>query len=422
MASKVYLFFFFLLTFQMVQAQIGPLIWEDHFNDGELNLEDWNIESGTGVNGDWGTGQLDRATNRPENISFISGLPGAEDACLAITTQKEYYIDRPYTSGRLNTAGKRSWGPGHRLVARVWPRDVRYKGQGFAFWTMPDELPTGWDYIMWPQGGEVDIMEYVGSIPRHNLGGVHYAWFWENNQWQSWNHGHQAAYYSFETSAVPNPPDPGFADYPAESDDPYAGSSGFHNYGIDWYNDRMEFFVDENVYHIHYFADGGAFQKDGQDELKIREENGKRIAYSEYSHHFEEWYPFEHEMFIILSAGVGGKSYTYGGAIVPDAEFPCSVFIDWVKVYALESSAKADILTYQPLLTFYPQPAKNKIKLQLELDGKYQGILSDASGKSLRNITIRDGQEINLENLPSGTYFLVFNARGKRISKTLIKH
>jgi len=55
-------------------------------------------------------------------------------------------------------------------VVRVFPRDVKDMGQGFAFWMMPDEIPQGWTYIMWPQGGEVDIMEYVGSIPYNNLG------------------------------------------------------------------------------------------------------------------------------------------------------------------------------------------------------------------------------------------------------------
>jgi beta-glucanase (GH16 family) len=122
-------------------------------------------------------------------------VAGADDGCLVITTRKEFYIDRNYTSGRINTAGKASWGPGHRIVTRAFPRDVKYMGQGFAFWMMPDELPDGWDYIMWPQGGEIDIMEYVGSIPFHNLGSVHYAWSWENNQWHDWNHGHSGAYY-----------------------------------------------------------------------------------------------------------------------------------------------------------------------------------------------------------------------------------
>ena len=31
-------------------------ISEDNFNEGQLDLTRWNIETGTGVNGDWGTG------------------------------------------------------------------------------------------------------------------------------------------------------------------------------------------------------------------------------------------------------------------------------------------------------------------------------------------------------------------------------
>jgi hypothetical protein len=32
--------------------------------------------------------------------------------------------------------------------------------------------------LMWPQGGEIDIMEFVASIPYANLGSVHYAKAW----------------------------------------------------------------------------------------------------------------------------------------------------------------------------------------------------------------------------------------------------
>lgn len=63
---------------------------------------------------------------------------------------------------------------------------------------MPSEKPAGQNYIMWPQGGEVDVMEYIGSMPRHNLGSVHYAWSWLDNTWAEWNHGHTGAYYSFK--------------------------------------------------------------------------------------------------------------------------------------------------------------------------------------------------------------------------------
>jgi len=55
--------FFLLLTGYLAFGQVGELVWEDNFNMGELDLSKWNYETGTGVNGDWGTGQLDRATD-----------------------------------------------------------------------------------------------------------------------------------------------------------------------------------------------------------------------------------------------------------------------------------------------------------------------------------------------------------------------
>ncbi|KAA3620672.1 MAG: T9SS C-terminal target domain-containing protein [Bacteroidetes bacterium] len=407
-----------LLLYFPAEGQIGNLIWEDNFNDGQLDLNNWSYETGTGVNGDWGTGQLDRA--RVENVTFEDDVPGAEDGCLVITTKKEWYIDRNYTSGRIISAGKASWGPGHRIVARVYPRDVKYKGQGFAFWMMPDEIPDGWDWIMWPQGGEIDIMEYVGSIPFHNLGSVHYAWFWENNQWQSWNHGHQGAYYSYETEQVPLPAEPGYGNYPPEEGDLNAGSAGFHNYGIDWYDDRIEFFVDSTVYHIHYLNDGGAFQVDGQDQFAIFNSTGKRVAVSEYSHHFPEWYPYEHNMFAILSGGVGGSQFTYGGAIISEAEFPCSVFIDWVRVYELDTSV--GVIEKAPDFSFdvFPIPANDVVNIRIEDPEKYTVKIADISGKVLVHNSLEQSTEIDVSTLEKGIYMVIVSSGNKTLSKKII--
>ena len=86
------------------EGQISGLVWEDNFNDGQLDLTRWNIETGTGVNGDWGTGQLDRA--RAENVTFDDNVPNAEDGCLVITTKDEFYIDRNYTAAASTLRGK----------------------------------------------------------------------------------------------------------------------------------------------------------------------------------------------------------------------------------------------------------------------------------------------------------------------------
>jgi beta-glucanase (GH16 family) len=410
----------FLLANCPLSAQVGKLIWEDNFNQDSLDLTKWSFETGTGVNGDWGTGQLDRATNRIENVHFQRNVPGAEDGCLVITTRKERYEDRNYTSGRINTAGKASWGPGCRIVARVFPRDVKYPGQGFAFWMMPSELPQGWSWLMWPQGGEIDIMEYVGAIPYHNLGGVHFAWSWENNQWQSWNHGHLAAYYSYAHQAVPNPSEPGYGGYPPANDDPNAGSAGFHTYGIDWYQDRMEFFVDDHVYHIHYLNDGSAFKKDGKDELAVLNFSGKRVGVSEYSNHFSEWRPFEHQMFAILSAGVGGGPQTYGGVVGTEAVFPCSVFIDWVRVYELGTVTGVDEKENDAGFRIFPNPAQGALNIQVKEPGHYLVRIADVSGKALIQTSMSQSASIDISSLTKGVYMVFLSDKRVAMSKKVL--
>lgn len=309
------------------------LIWNDEFSANHLDTSKWSYETGTGVNGDFGTGQLDRATDRTANVDMLAGT--GTDYALAITTKKESYMDRNYTSGRINTNTKFACGPGTRIEARIWARDTKYKGQGFAFWMMPAEKPAGQDYIMWPQGGEVDIMEYVGAIPNYNLGTVHYAFSYDNNEYHDGNHGHQGAYYSYESAQVPAIT-PQYGNYPPAATDTHTGSAGYHLYRVDWFNDRIEFSVDGNVYHINYFNDGAAFNNapDGQDANNILNVNGRNTFISEYSEHFSEWKPFEHNFYLILSAGVGGNdNLSYGGAIVPEAKFPCTTLVDYVRVY-----------------------------------------------------------------------------------------
>ena len=287
---------------------------------------------------------------------------------------------------------------------------------------MPDEIPQGYDYIMWPQGGEIDIMEYVGAIPYHNLGTVHYAWSWENNEYQDWNHGHLGAYYSYEYQEVPNPSEPGYGNFPPEENDQNAGSTAFHEYGVDWYNNRLEFFVDDQIYHIHYFEDGSAYSKDGEDQINIRNINGRRVGVSEYSNHFNQWRPFEHKMYAILSAGVGGANYTYGGPIIPEAEFPCSVYIDWVRVYEIDNPVLGlnDGFRSEEVI-IYPNPVNNQLNIQMPAQQSYELKIIDNTGKIVINSHIKGQQLIDLSTIENGHYIVMVNSSHTIISRKIFK-
>lgn len=523
------------------------LIWSDEFDAPALDVTKWNIETGTGINGDWGTGQQDAATGRRENIAIEYDIDGASGGALRISTRKESYSGRNYTSGRINSKGKASWGPGYRIEARVWPKDVRYAGQGFAFWMMPQEIPPGYDDLMWPQGGEIDIMEFAGSFPSANLGSVHYAPSWNNNEWAADNHWHQGSYYSYADGQVPLPSSQwitidlgesvslrrvvlhwenayakqykiqlstdgsvwtdihtvtngnggtdeadvenegqylrilatergtkwayslyeveaySYADdaniasgkmvtssstedetlgpanvvdgdyttrwasadvetplpsWPADAADPNTGVNGFHIYGIDWHSDRIEFYVDGNVYHIHHFDDGGAFRRNGQNEKGVVLIDDKRIAKTEYSHRFPQWHPFTHKFYSILSAGVGGNN-TYGGAIVPEAEFPCDVYVDWVRVYQLGDRVTSVEAMENVTPMGYPNPVSDYYHLPDVLDGTPVTIV-DVRGTVVHQTVVIAGM-LDVSCLPEGVYFVRYMKMERLAVSRIIK-
>ena len=72
-----------------------------------------------------------------------------------------------YTSARMNTAGKFEQTYG-RFEARI----QMPTGQGIwpAFWVLGNDIGRN---VGWPQCGEIDIMENIGSTPSTNYGSLH---------------------------------------------------------------------------------------------------------------------------------------------------------------------------------------------------------------------------------------------------------
>ena len=144
------------------------------------------------------------------------------------------------------------------------------RGSWAAFWMMPEESKYG----IWPNSGELDIMEYVGYDPTVVHGSVHT---------NSYNHllGTQKT----DSIIVPT------------------CETSYHVYAMEWYPTNISFFVDD----INYFT-----------------------FYKDVDATWEEW-PFDEEFFIIINIAVGGF---WGGAYgVNDAIFPQQMVIDYVRVY-----------------------------------------------------------------------------------------
>ncbi len=81
----------------------------------------------------------------------------------------------------------------------------------------------------------------------------------------------------------------------------------YHTYGVEWLPDKLNFYIDDVLYYSYAPLDRG-FDIDNND-----------------------YWPFYNDFFIILNVAVGGN---WGGIYgVDDTAFPCTMEIDYVRVY-----------------------------------------------------------------------------------------
>jgi len=135
------------------------LRWSDEFNGTTINTANWGFDLG---GGGWGNNELENYTNRPENARISNGM-------LVIEARRENFGGSAYTSARMKTQGKQSFGINTWVEARINAPE----GQGIwpAFWMLGNSIST----VGWPSCGEIDIMEIQGQNPFRNFGTIHWA-------------------------------------------------------------------------------------------------------------------------------------------------------------------------------------------------------------------------------------------------------
>ena len=235
------------------------LVWSDEFNGSALDETSWTIQTG---GWGWGNEEAQYYTDRSENVRV-------EDGCLVLEARKEQYENNAYTSGRIYSKGKREFTYGKIEASISLP-----SGRGLwpAFWTLGSSGG-------WPNCGEIDIMEYVGSVPNRIFGTLHTL--------KDRSGSISSRAYTGITNIENN----------------------FHTYGIEWAceeqsgKDVIRFYVDDVVY-------------SEQVESVIDD---------------IEYWPFNRPNYLIINLAVGG---TLGGTI-DDAIWasPRLVKVDWVRVY-----------------------------------------------------------------------------------------
>ncbi len=124
-------------------------IWADEFEkNGAPDPTKWSYDIG---GSGWGNNELEYYTDSRNNSNVADGK-------LIITTLKENYGGRNYTSARMATRGKGDFLYGRFEIKAKLPAG---KGTWPAIWM----LPTDFAYGDWPKSGEIDIMEHVGYDP-----------------------------------------------------------------------------------------------------------------------------------------------------------------------------------------------------------------------------------------------------------------
>lgn len=139
------------------------LVWSDEFDaDGLPDAAKWDYDTDRNRAGWYNEERQYYAAHRLENARVEAGR-------LVITARREQLSSaadwggQPYTSARLVTRGKASWAYGFVEVRAKLPCGA---GTWPAIWT----LGTGG---RWPDDGEIDVMEQVGSNPSRVFGTVH---------------------------------------------------------------------------------------------------------------------------------------------------------------------------------------------------------------------------------------------------------
>lgn len=232
------------------------LVWSDEFNGPAGTKPDtgkWTQDPGNGQNG-----ELETYTNGDN-----TNMDG--EGNLVIEARKE--ADGSYTSGRINTSNHLNFAYGH-VEARIKVSGTQ--GLWPAFWMLGSNFNTG---TPWPNSGEIDIMEHVGSVADSVYSTLH-----------------APAYYGGNGYGEP---------YTLAGKD---FASDFHVYAVDWDADHMTFSVDGNAFFT-------------ADKATVEATQGPWV--------------YDHPFYIILNNAVGGD---WPGS--PDAStvFPQRMLIDYVRV------------------------------------------------------------------------------------------
>ncbi len=203
-------------------SKFDSLIWSDEFDgEGVINKEKWFQQTTLPPGGSWWGGLLQHYTDSVTN-SYV------KDGYLHLVAKKEAFDDqgqlKQYTAARLNSKFTFTYGrieiraklpTGNGTWPAIWMLNKNIDEDG-AYWDN-----EGFGTTKWPSCGEIDILEH-----------------WGKNQDYISSAVHNASSYGYHVTNVAGRKVNGV-------------STTFHNYTLEWSEEKMIFSVD-GVEHFRY--------------------------------------------------------------------------------------------------------------------------------------------------------------------------
>ncbi len=190
------------------------LVWNDEFSN-NFDFSKWEVMTGDGSQfGIPGWGNNEQQYYQQSNISV-------EDSSLVITAREQSLGGKAYTSARIRTINKGDWTYGW-FEARIKLPEAQ-QGMWPAFWMLPSSTGS-----VWPDDGEIDIMEWVAKDANTIHGTIHFS-----NNGKDQRGGTFSAGQSFANT--------------------------WHVYAIEWTATTITWYIDDQAYYAISASAAGAW-------------------------------------------------------------------------------------------------------------------------------------------------------------------
>jgi len=249
-----------------MQTPAAAPSWADEFEESSLDPSKWSFDTSRNRVGWYNGEQQYYAANRPDNLRISGGHLIIEARHDPETIRSLHdWGGQQYSSAKITTQGKAEFRYGFVEVRAKLPCGV---GSWPAIWMMPAYS------VEWPKGGEIDILEQVGSQPNVAHATLHTELF-----------NHQRGTARGASTVVPT------------------SCSAFHRYQMSWTPRSITVGVDDHAYmRVLNDQPGGA----------------------------GAW-PFDKPFYLILNLAIGGSWAAPNG--MGDAVFPQDFEVDYVRVW-----------------------------------------------------------------------------------------